>query len=430
MQNRLALWGGSPVIQAKQHCRWPILETEERQAINRVLDRGILSGANAPEALSLESEFAEYAGAQYCLLTHSGTSALQIALLAHGIGKGDEVIVPAYSFIATALAVLLAEATPIFVDINITTGTIDPNKIKAAITDNTRAIMPVHIHGGAADMEKILAIAKAHNLHVIEDAAQAHGTLYQNCPVGSLGSAGGFSLQSSKNLAAGEGGLFITNNETIALEANYFRNFGQNLQLSQQPCDLSHPLDSQQILLSHRVGAMYRGNEMMAAIAREQLKKLKKRTSQCQANAKKLSNAFSQLPGVILPSINPGSTSVYHKYCIRLDCRGAGVSLPTHLFRQSIMQALRAEGMELALWQNSPLPAHPIFTSTSSNCDNYNPNNYPATQEFLNSCFMLFSQSYPLIAQEEATINKYIEAFRKVWNHRVEIAEKAAATQG
>jgi len=159
--------------------RWPILEAGDRAAVGRVLGRGVLSGAGAPEMRALEAEFAAAVGARFCLATNSGTAALHLALAAMGLGPGDEVIVPALSFIATAQAVLHQGAVPVFADADPVTYNLDPADAARRVTPRTRAIVPVHLHGLPADMDAVNALAGRHGLTVIEDAAQAHGAVYK-----------------------------------------------------------------------------------------------------------------------------------------------------------------------------------------------------------------------------------------------------------
>jgi dTDP-4-amino-4,6-dideoxygalactose transaminase len=432
----LALFGRSPVLAPDTHRLWPIITDDERAAVSRVLDRGVLSGPFAPEATALEREFAHFVGARYCLLAHCGTSALAMALGAAGVRAGDEVIVPAYSFVATPLAVLQVGAVPVFVDVETSTGCVDPSAIDAAITPHTRAVMPVHMHGCAADMKAILDCARARGLIVVEDAAQAHGAACDGRPVGALGDAGGFSLQSSKNLAAGEGGLFVTNDRAIADEANSIRNFGQDLSLSDaRGYAVARPLDGGRALDSRRVGSMYRGNEMMAAFARAQLAALPERTVRCQRNAARLSRALGELPGVTPPLPVPGRTSVHHKFRVQLDPERAGVALEPARLRDVVLRALVAEGLEIVLWQESPLPAQTVFQRREVSLGfprpseggtdlvlNYDPARYPRTRALLDGSIVLFSQSCPLIAQPDELIDRYIEAFHRVWHHRRALA--------
>ncbi len=432
----LALFGRSPVLSRDSHRRWPIVTDEERVAVGRVLDRGVLSGPFAPEATALEQEFARLVGARHCLLSHCGTSALAMALGAAGVRAGDEVIVPSYSFVATPLAVLQVGAVPVFVDIESATGCLDASAIEAAVTPHTRAVMPVHMHGCAADMEAILDCARGRGLIVVEDAAQAHGAACGGRPVGALGDAGGFSLQSSKNLAAGEGGLFVTNDRALAEEANSIRNFGQVLSLSEAGAyEVARPLDGDRPLASRRIGSMYRGSEMMAAFARAQLARLPERTATCQRNAAKLARALADLPGVTPPMPAAGRTSVHHKFRVQLDPDRAGVDLEPALLRDAILRALVAEGLEVVLWQGSPLPAQAVFQRRDTSLGfprsreggtdlarNYDPARYPRTQALLDGSVVLFSQSCPLIAQADGLIDGYIEAFERVWRHREVLA--------
>jgi perosamine synthetase len=437
----LGLFGGTPVLTRESHRLWPIVGEEERRAAMRVLDRGILSGPFAPESRALEEEFASFVGAKRCLLTHCGTSALMVALAAAGVRAGDEVIVPAYSFVATPLSVLQVGAVPVFADVDAATGCLDPAAVEAAISAHTRAIMPVHMHGGAADMTSIIEVARRRGLLVIEDAAQAHGATFGGRPVGALGAAGGFSMQSSKNLPAGEGGLLVTNDAAIAEAAASVRNFGQDITRGDEAeFDLARPLDGTRALDSRRIGSMFRGSEMMAALARSQLAKLPERTASCQRNADRLARALVELPGVTPPHTPPGRTSVHHKFRVGLDPAAAGLAMTSKQLRDAVMLALRAEGLEVVLWQTDPLPAQTVFQrrdplggfprAREGGTDlavNYNPQHYPRTRALLDGSVVLFSQSCPLIAQPDDVVDRYAEAFHRVWRHREALAGVVAS---
>jgi perosamine synthetase len=436
----LALFGAKPVLAAERHTVWPVVGDEERRALSRVLDRGILSGPFAPESVAFEEEFAAFVGAKHAVLTHCGTSALAVALTAAGVRAGDEVIVPAYSFVATPLAVALVGAVPVFADVDVSTGCLDPAAAAGAITARTRAIMPVHMHGCAADMTALLALADQRGLCVVEDAAQAHGARCGGRCVGALGAAGGFSLQSSKNLSAGEGGILVTNDSRLADEANSVRNFGQDLLREEAPqFDPRRPLDGSRALDSRRLGSMYRGNEMMAAFARAQLSKLPERTERCARNAERLSRALAGLAGVTPPVTPPGRTSVHHKFRVHLDPKAAGVELPPERLRDLTVMALRAEGLEVVLWQSVSLPAQTVFQRrdpqggfprpAEGGTDlgkNYDPSGYPRTNALLAGSFVLFSQSCPLIGQSDDVVSLYAEAFQRVWQSRTALAEWAS----
>jgi len=428
----LALLGGTPVLTKEEHHVWPLVGDDERRAVARVLDRGILSGPFAPESVAFEREFAAWVGAKHCLVTHCGTSALVVALAAAGVRAGDEVIVPAYSFVATPFAVVQVGAVPVFADVDVETGCIDPAAVEAAVTPRTRAIMPVHMHGCAADLAALQQVTRRHDLIMIEDAAQAHGATFDGRPVGAIGAAGGFSLQSSKNLSAGEGGLFVTNDDALAEEASAVRNFGQDLTRAEiAHYDVTRPLDGTRALDARRLGSMYRGNEMMAAFGRAQLARLTDRTLRCQRNAERLSAALAELPGVTPPRVPAGRTSVHHKFRVHVDPEKAGIGLSPARLRDVLLHALRAEGLEVVLWQVVPLSEQTFFQrrdplggfprGREGGTDlsvNYDPSRYPRTSRLLEGSVVLFSQSCPLIAQDDRVVDQYAEAFRRVWQHR------------
>jgi dTDP-4-amino-4,6-dideoxygalactose transaminase len=383
--------------------RWPILTDADREAIARVLARGVLSGAGAPEARALEAEFAAAVGTRFCLATNSGTSALHIALAAAGIGPGDEVIVPALSFIATAQAVLHQSATPVFADVDPETYTIDPADAARRVTSRSRAIVPVHLHGLPADMDAITALAGSHRLTVIEDAAQAHGALYRGRVVGTLGAMAAFSLNSTKNLPAGEGGLFVTDSEELCARAARVRFDGLE---PPSKWDATHPLDDEADAHATVRGWMYLPGELTAALARSQLSRLAETTARSRRNASRLTERLARLPGVEPPRISPDRTHVFHKYRVRLDPERAGLRLGPAALRDRALEALRAEGVEAVLWQTAPLPAHPLFASAER---------YPNAEAALASTLVVGSQSYPLFAQPLEVVDAWADGFERAW---------------
>jgi dTDP-4-amino-4,6-dideoxygalactose transaminase len=233
---------------------------------------------------------------------NSGTSGLHLGLLASGIGAGDEVIVPSFTFAATANAVALTGATPVFADISADTFTLDPGAVRAAVTDRTAAVMPVHLYGHPADMDPLLEVAAGHGLQVFEDAAQAHGAVYHGAPVGSFGSFGMFSLYPTKNMTSGEGGMVSCADEEIARGVRLLRNQGMEKQYANEVIGLNN-----------------RMTDIHAAIGRVQLTKVGVWTRKRQENAAWLDGALAGVAGVVTPSVREGCTHVYHQYTVRVE---------------------------------------------------------------------------------------------------------------
>jgi dTDP-4-amino-4,6-dideoxygalactose transaminase len=383
--------------------RWPVLDASDRAAVARVLDRGVLSGAAAPEMRALEAEFAAVTGVRFCLATNSGTSALHLALAAAALGPGDEVIIPALSFVATAHAVVHQGATPVFADIDPVTHTMAPADAAARITPRTRAIVPVHLHGLPADMDAITALAERAGVLVIEDAAQAHGALYRARPVGTLAAMAAFSLNSTKNLPAGEGGLFVTDDEERYARAVRTRFNGLDLPSKWDP---AHPLDDETDGLATGTGYMYLPGELTCAIARSQLERLAETTRRSQRNAARLTERLRPLPGVEPPVVPADRTHVFHKYRVGLDPDRAGLRVAPAALRDHVREALRAEGVEAVLWQAVPLPRHPRFARAET---------YAVTEKLLAGSLILGSQSYPLFAQPIEVVDAWADAFERVW---------------
>lgn len=445
MSKDLAIQSGKPSIDVKDHVKWPIITAEDKAAVMNVLDRGVLSGPFAPEVRALEQEFASWLGVKHCLTVNSGTAALHMAVAAAGIGAGDEIIQPAYSFVATAMSALQQSAIPVFVDIEPETYCIDPAKIEAAITPRTKAIMPVHIHGTPANLPAIMEIAKRHNLIVLEDAAQAHGAAIHGKKVGTFGLAGGFSLQSSKNLGVGEGGLFVTNDDEVLHRANRMRMFGEDVKMSDASgYKIERPLDSDRAYDSMSIGWMYRTNEMTAALSRTQFKRLDASNAMAARNAKILSDSLSKLPGIKVPQVPAGYTSCFHKFRVAFDATAVGVQTQPKVVRDALIRALRAEGVDAVMWQGQPIPGQHVFkertgfghgypwahtasdASATNIAHNYDLSRYPVTQRVLDSSLCLFSQTFPLYPQSETLVRAYADAFTRVWSRLEEVVRLAA----
>ncbi len=430
MASALAINGGSRVVPEGRARLWPQITDTERAAVLRVLDSRILSGAHAPEIKQLEREFALFTDAKHCLSTNSGTAALHMAVAAAEIGPGDEVITSAFTFLASALAVLHHNAIPVFADIDPVTYNISPREIERKITPRTRAIMPVHIHGLPADLDEIRAIAQKHNLLVIEDAAQAHGATYKGRKVGAIGDMGAFSVQSSKNLSAGEGGLFVTNSDALHERANCVRQFGEEAAESTTAgLDPLHPLDDSRDYNAVTMGWMYRMTSLTAALARCQLARLDHYNANAKRNAEYLTGRLRAIELVTPPSVPADRTSVYHKYRVRLHPERLEAGLDAKRFRSAVVQSLREEGVETVLWQVTPVPSQVLFqqqTGYGKGCPwscqksevHYRNEEYPETSRLLDNSVVIGSQSAPLAGQDIELMHSYAEAIEKVFADR------------
>ncbi len=353
MSGKLAIDGGAPVLQRSDYRNWPVTGQDERELIQEVLDSGIFAGGTAPQVKALETEWARYVGSKHCLTTCSGTAALHMALAAGGIKPGDEVITSAFTFLASASCALHQNAIPVFVDIDPRTYCMDPARLEAAITERTKAIIPVHIQGLPADMDPILAIARKHGLFVIEDACQAHGATYKGKKVGTLGDVGTFSLNNFKNLSGGEGGLFVTDNADLVEKGILIRCFGDEVD----------EVSKRRVYNASILGYMYRNQELPAALARAQLRHLDERNAVRIANANMLTRELAKIPGVIPPCCPPDRTHVYFMYNVRFDPAAAGVRCEPRTFRVAVEKALYREGVLVGQWQTMPVPAQDIFQS-------------------------------------------------------------------
>ena len=333
----------------------PIIGDEEREAVDRVLRSGML--AQGPEVKAFEDEFSEIVAGTHCVAVNSGTSALHMAFIAAGIRQGDEVIVPSFSFAATANAVRLAGATPVFADVEQDFFNLNPAAVEAAITPRTRAVMPVHLYGHPAAMTELTAICQRHNLLLFEDAAQAHMASLNGTPVGAFGVAGSFSFYPTKNMTAGEGGMVTTGCSHIARQLRLLRNQGMERRYENEV-----------------IGFNTRMTDIHAAIGRVQLRKLAGWTIQRQDNASFLS---SNIKGVVVPPVAAGAVHVYHQYTIRVvgidrdkfaeeltkNGVGNGVYYPTPIHRlPSFGLSLDLPTTEQVARECLSLPVHPSLT--------------------------------------------------------------------
>ena len=336
----------------------PIIGDEEREAVDRVLRSGML--AQGPEVKAFEEEFSAHVGGRHCVAMNSGTSALHLGFIAAGIKPGDEVIVPSFSFAGTANSVVLAGGVPIFADIDPKTFNMDPDHVETLITKKTKAIMPVHLYGHIAAMDRFEEISAKHGLLLIEDAAQGHLASLNGRNSGEFGIVASFSFYPTKNMTAGEGGMVVTDNAEVARMLRLLRNQGQEIRYQNEV-----------------IGFNTRMTDIHAAIGRVQLAKLPGWTKQRQENAAFLD---ANLKGVITPFLAPGTTHSYHQYTVRIPGGdsakrdafmakigekgvGSGVYYPTPIHRlPSFKLNLNLPETELVIKECVSLPVHPSLT--------------------------------------------------------------------
>lgn len=337
----------------------PLLGEEEKRAVSRVIDSGIL--ASGPKTEEFEKEFAKYIGTKYAIATTSGTTALHLAMLSLGVKRGDEVILPAFSFIATANTPLFCEATPVFCDVNPWTFNIDSEKIKKLITQKTKVILPVHLYGQPADMKPILEIAQEHGIDVVGDAAQAHGASYDRKMVGSFDTLECFSFYPTKNMTTGEGGMITTNNEEYAEKAISLRNHGR-----------------EKTKWGYEYGCLgynYRMTDIAAAIGLEQLKKLPKFNEIRRKNAQYFNE---NLKSIEIPYVLPNAHHAYHQYTVKSKQRdlliqdlkkndiGFGIYYPQPLHFYKHLKKYAHDDLknsETVANEGLSLPIHPELTN-------------------------------------------------------------------
>jgi perosamine synthetase len=341
----------------------PFIGEEEKQAVVAVLSSGQLS--QGPKVAEFEQAFAAYQGARHGIATSNGTTALMSALMAHDIGPGDEVIIPSFSFFATASCILSVGATPVFADIDPDTFNLSPAAAQAAITPRTRAIMPVHLYGQPADMTAFEAICQRHGLALLEDAAQAHGASIDGRRVGTWGTAS-FSFYPTKNMTTTEGGMVLTNDDEIARRLRMIRAQGMNTQYYHEV-----------------VGYNFRMTDMAAAIGLVQLGRLPDWTAARIRHA----GFFNQhLASVKTPVLCPGFTHVYHQYTVRV---------PDDADREAVVRRLNERGVGVRVYYPLPIHKQPVFQQR----DGYARVELPETEKATRQVFSL--PVHPALTEDE-----------------------------
>ena len=312
----------------------PIIGDEEISEVEAVLRSGLL--ASGSKVAAFENAFAAYVGTRHAVAVNSGTAALYLALLAHGIGPGDEVITSPFTFIATANSILLAGAKPVFADIRPDTFNLDPGEVVKKITARTRAVMPVHLYGQPCDMDDFGTIAAAFRLVIIEDACQAHGSRYAGRMTGSFGT-GCFSFYPTKNITTGEGGIITTNDDDIAQRLRLIRNHGQTRRYYH---------DS--------IGYNFRMTDIGGALGICQLRRLPEFNAARTTNAGLLSAGLDGVAGLGLPVVVPRTEHVFHQYTVRVTER-ARVS------RDALRDTLRERGITTEVYYPYPIHRQPLY---------------------------------------------------------------------
>ncbi|MDK2975427.1 MAG: perosamine synthetase [Methanofollis sp.] len=315
----------------------PLLGAEEADAVRDVLASGMI--AAGPKTAAFEERFAAFCGVPHAVATNSGTAALHAALLAGGVGPGDEVIVPSFSFIATATAVSMCGAVPVFADVDPDRFTIDPGSAAGLVTPRTKAAIAVHLFGQCCDVPAIADLCADRNLLFVEDAAQAHGAMLDGKKAGSFGDFGCFSFYATKNMTTGEGGMVTTASDEYDARLRRVINHGQS-----------------EKYLHTELGYNYRMTDIAAAVGLVQLERLDGFNRRRQENAAFFSSHI-RAPGIATPTVSPGAAHVYHQYVLRV---GEG--------RDRLAAALRERGIGTAVHYPVPIHRQPIYAGLKAVC--------------------------------------------------------------
>ncbi len=434
----LALKGGKKAVPDGMIEYWPWVTAEDRKAMIDVIDSGRywlgMTPPYGPQIHGLEREWAQYVGARYCIAVSSGTSAIHTAVVAAGIEAGDEVIVPAYTYIASASPVLYHNGIPIFVDVDPETYNIDPGQVEERITEKTKAIVAVDLHGLPAEYDALRTIARKHHLKIIEDGSQAQGATYKGVRVGNLGDVAGVSLNGGKNLSGGEGGLFTTNDEEAFDRAHKLHQCGE----------VAKPGEKWQRRYV-ALGWNYRYNEVMAAFVRSELRRLDSMNEARRQNCEYLKKHLKDIPVLKIQKVPADCTHVYFFLAGCLDPEAVGLKVDRRKFRDTVLEALTAEGIPMMGGEGisgpMPLPGHTVFQSRNAyghgcpwSCPyarpgiEYRPEDYPVSMRIVESKICLGHEHGGIAPPNGLDLMEhYVHAFRKVLVDNLdEVADLAA----
>jgi len=394
MTETLAMRGGRPAAPKGLVRRpWPPIPEAVFERVLEVLDSHELTGNFAPMVTELQERWGEIHDSM-CLATNSGTAAIHCALYALDIRPGDEVIVPAISFSGTVQPILALDAKPVFVDVDPVTFNMDASKLEEVVTDATKVIMPVHLHGQMCDMDPIMEFAEGYVIHVIEDACQAHLARYHSKLAGTLGTFGCFSLNAAQALPGGEGGLLISKDPNLMIDADLFRNYGE------------HVVSGQRGYVSTGLGLNYPLHELPAAVALGHLDSLADNIQRGICNAGILDEALVEIPGFTAPLVAPNRVHTYHKYRVLFDAEKLGINASSTHIRKTIVDALRAEGVGCCTWQIEPVPAWPLFGESREK--------YPNASHILDNSFIVGTEGQSLAAQSVELMQAWGRGLQKV----------------
>lgn len=414
MNEKLAILGGTPV-RTSEFPRWPVFDKVDEDRVLKSLRSGHWGRLDGQEVAEFEDRFARMHGCQHSIAVVNGTVSLRLALIAAGLEAEDEVIVPPYTFYATASAVVEANMIPVFADIDLNSFNLDPSAVEAVITPRTRAIIPVHFAGQPAEMDAIKQLAAKHRLFVLEDAAHAQGASWNGKPAGSLAHAGSFSFQSSKNLTSGEGGIITTNDTSLAEKCRSLHNCGRI------PTGVWYE--------HHTISANYRLSELQGALLNSQLNRLEEQTNRRDANGQYLAQRLNEIPG-LYPQKRPAACTrhSYHLFMLRIVGAEFGAS------RTAVLAALQAEGVPCSAGYGYPLYQQPMFRNLAFGP--YLPNAAASleygTLECPNSDLICREQAIwlgqSLMLGERCDMDDIADAFCKIYEHRSSLAQHSLAT--
>lgn len=404
----LAINGGTPV-RTTEYPKWPAHGDDERDRLLAVLDSGDWWSTDGRAVKDFESAWGEFHGTPPAVAVTNGTHAIELLLSALGIGEGDEVIVPDWTFLATASAVLAVNAVPILVDVDFATGCIDPNAIEAVITPRTTAVIAVHIAGHPADMDRLVEICTRHAIALLEDCAHAHGSTWKGQPVATFGAGGSYSFQASKLMTAGEGGAIVSSDPGVLARTRSFADCGR---------------EPKQWFYSHyRLGGNYRMTEWQGAILLAQLARFPAQQARRNANATFLNNALAEIPGVIPQRRDPRCTSQgNYCYVARIDADEFGAS------REAVRLALRAEGIPMTM-AYPPIHRLDVFADRSrmaprfrdsSSLPDYAALDLPVSQRLADET--LWFRTAAIMGSSDDTAD-VVTALRKIQQHAAELAD-------